>query len=51
VVAEAQLQDRDEVRYATKEALAALMQLVREKKVKRHRRQWVSAIHNGHPRL
>ena len=44
VVAESCAEDRREVRESTKEALRALMRLVREKRVLRFKRKWVARL-------
>ena len=44
LVAESRPATRSLRRSATSEALSAMMQLVRERRIKRHRRRWVSAF-------
>jgi hypothetical protein len=44
VVAEALPRTRSEIRVAARDALDAMMQLIREKRVVRHRRRWVLSI-------
>jgi pimeloyl-ACP methyl ester carboxylesterase len=44
VVAESRPATRSLGRSATREALSAMMQLIRQSRVKRHRRRWVTAL-------
>ncbi len=44
VVAESRPEARCLVRRATREALSAMMELIRQRRVMRHRRRWVAAL-------